>query len=285
MIFGKSKASVAGTDREKVILVTGASSGIGKECATALIERGHCVYGAARRIDKMQDLVAAGGKSLEMDVSNETQIKSAIETIMTDQGRIDVLVNNAGYAIYGSVEDITMDEARRQFEVNVFGLARLTQEVLPHMRSAGCGTIINLSSMGGKIYTPFGSWYHATKHAVEGFSDCLRLELNPFNIHVAIIEPGAIKTEFADVMTQPMIDRSSGSPYEEYVQNFVKNTGSMESSGSPPSVISNVVMKASEAKRPKRRYVAGAMARPFMFLRRWFGDGVYDAIMLSFIKS
>ena len=159
----------------KVILVTGASSGIGYECAKDLIARGHIVYGAARRVDRMQPLVDMGGHAIGMDVMKEAEIVAAVKRIMKEQGRIDVLVNNAGYAIYGSVEDITIDEARRQFEVNIFGVARLTQEVLPHMRAAKSGTIINMSSVGGKIYTPFGAWYHATKHALESWRRVLSL--------------------------------------------------------------------------------------------------------------
>lgn len=278
-LFGKE------AKEKKVILVTGASSGMGKDAALTLLERGHTVYGAARRVEQMKDLVEKGGYALKMDVTSKDQIVDAVQEIMKEQGKLDVLVNNAGYAVYGSVEDITMEEARRQFDVNIFGVARLTKEVLPHMRSAGKGTIINLSSMGGRIYTPFGAWYHATKHAMEGWSDCLRVELEPFNIKVAIVEPGAIETEFSEVMMQPMIDRSKGSPYEPYVNNFVKNGESMESNGSPPSLISKIIVEASESRRPKRRYLAGATAKPLVYMRRWLGDGVYDFIMLRLIKS
>jgi NAD(P)-dependent dehydrogenase (short-subunit alcohol dehydrogenase family) len=267
---------------KKVVLLTGASSGIGKATALTLCQRGHKVYGCARRVNQMDDLVAAGGVAVEMDVTDAQQIVMAVKQIIDAEGKIDVLINNAGYAIYGSVEDITMDEARRQFEVNIFGMARLTQEVLPHMREKKAGTIINVSSMGGKIYTPFGSWYHATKHALEGFSDCLRLELNPFGIKVAIIEPGIIKTEFYEVMTQPLIDRSKGGPYEPFVTKFT--SGDMDSGGSPPSLIANTIAKAVEAKNPKRRYVAGALAKPLMFIRGWLGDGVFDFLMLRNIK-
>ena len=142
----------------QVILITGASSGIGKATALKLIADGHCVYGAARRIAHMQDLVDAGGHAIEMDVTKEDQIVSAVTKILDEQKRIDVLINNAGFAVYGSIEDVTMEEARSQFEVNIFGLARLTKEVLPTMRAQMNGKIINVSSVGGKIYTPFGAW-------------------------------------------------------------------------------------------------------------------------------
>jgi NAD(P)-dependent dehydrogenase (short-subunit alcohol dehydrogenase family) len=159
---------------KKVILITGASSGMGKETAIQLLKEGHIVYGAARRVEQMQDIVNDGGFAIALDVSSEQQIINGVAQIIKEQGKIDVLWNNAGYGLYGAIEDIKIEEARRQFEVNLFGLARITQEVLPYMRKAGQGLIINTSSMGGKMYTPLGAWYHATKHALEGWSDCLR---------------------------------------------------------------------------------------------------------------
>ncbi|HPN68067.1 MAG TPA: SDR family NAD(P)-dependent oxidoreductase [Saprospiraceae bacterium] len=163
----------------KVILITGASSGMGKDAAIRLIKEGHKVYAAARRIEKMQDLEQLGGFPIQMDVSNDEDVQNVVNQIIAKEGRIDILWNNAGYGLYGSVEDISMEEAKRQFDVNLFGMANLTQKVIPHMRSAKSGKIINTSSMGGKMYTLLGAWYHATKHAMEGWSDCLRLELKP----------------------------------------------------------------------------------------------------------
>ena len=180
-------------NQSQIILITGASSGMGKETALRLIAEGHIVYGAARRVEKMLDLVEAGGHVLLMDVTDQAQVQAGIDRIIAEQGRIDVLVNNAGYGSYGSVEETPIDDARRQFDVNLFGLARLTQLVIPHMRERQSGKIINISSVGGKIYTPLGAWYHATKHALEGWSDCLRLELKPFGIDVVIVEPGLIE--------------------------------------------------------------------------------------------
>uniref|UniRef100_A0A7S1URD9 Uncharacterized protein n=1 Tax=Grammatophora oceanica TaxID=210454 RepID=A0A7S1URD9_9STRA len=271
-----------GYKKEKqVVLITGASSGIGKKAALDFIQKGHIVYGAARRVDKMQDLVAAGGHALAVDVGNDEQVDAAVKKVIAEQKRIDVLINNAGYAVYGSVEDITMEEARRQFDVNIFGLARLTKEVLPYMRAANSGTIINTSSMGGKIYTPYGSWYHATKHALEGFSDCLRLELKQFGINVVIVEPGAIRTEFGAVMMPPLIERSKGGPYEASVNKYAENAGPMESSGSDPKVISDVMLEAATSKKPKRRYLVGKYANEFCFIRNWFGDAALDAILLN----
>lgn len=273
--------------KKKVVLVTGASAGIGKATALQLIKEGHIVYGAARRVEKMKELEDAGGFALKMDVLEEDQIVAGIKTIIEKNGRIDVLVNNAGYAVYGSVEDITIDEARRQFEVNIFGLARLTQLVLPYMRAKKSGTIINISSVGGKIFTPLGAWYHATKHALEGWSDCLRMEVNPFGIDVVIIEPGAIKTEFVDVMNQPMLDRSANGPYEPLAKAMAKaakESYSKKGRHSGPEVIAQTISKAMSASKPKTRYASGAMAGLILFMRRWLSDRGFQKMMMSQIK-
>lgn len=271
---------------KKVILITGASSGIGKDMALQLIGEGHTVYGAARRVDKMQSLVDAGGHALEMDVTDEAQAVAGVKRVIEEQGKIDVLINNAGYAVYGAVEDISMEDARRQFDVNIFGLARLTKEVLPHMRAQGSGKVINVSSMGGKVYTPLGAWYHATKHALEGWSDCLRLELAPFNIDVVVIQPGVIATEFGDVMLQPMLDRSAGGPYEKMARSVASATQDAYERGlsSPPSVITSLVSGAVNSPKPKTRYVAGKWAKPMMFLRKWVSDRTFDKLVMSQVK-
>jgi len=270
----------------KVVLVTGASSGIGKSTAQQLLADGHKVYVAARRLEKMEDLKVQGAIPLKMDITHEDDVKTVVETISEKDGGVDVLVNNAGYAIYGAVEDTTIDDARRQFEVNIFGLARLTQLVLPYMREKKSGKIINISSMGGKMYTPLGAWYHGTKHALEGWSDCLRLELKQFNIDVIIVEPGVIVTEFGDVMMDPMIERSGDGPYGKMAKSVKKSTGEMYSKGqgSPPEAIAEVISKAIKSKKPKTRYVKGKFAKPMMFIRKWFGDKVFDKILLSQVK-
>jgi len=271
---------------KNVILITGASSGIGKITAMQLIKEGHIVYGAARRIEKMNDLIEEGGHAIQMDVTDETQMEQAVNQIINEQGKIDVLVNNAGYAIYGAVEDTTIADARRQFEVNIFGLARMTQLVLPHMRAAKSGKIINISSMGGKMYTPLGAWYHGTKHALEGWSDCLRLELKQFGIDVVIIEPGIIATEFGDVMTKPMLERSGKGNYSKLANAVAASTKESyeQGGGSSPNVIANVISKAVKSKKPKTRYVAGKMAKPLMFIRKYFGDRIFDKALMSQVK-
>ena len=273
---------------KKVILITGASSGIGLDGAIELAKMGHIVYGAARRVDRMSKLVEAGGHTIQLDVTNETQIQEGVKRIIEEQGTIDVLWNNAGYGLYGAMEDIPLDIARQQFEVNLFGLARITQEVLLIMREKRSGTIINTSSMGGKIYTPLGSWYHATKHALEGWSDCLRLELKEFNVNVVIIEPGAINTEFGDVMYEPMLKYSGEGNYSKLANIMARVTKeSYEKKGatSPPSVITNLVKKAISSSKPKTRYVAGKMAKPTMFIRKYFSDRFFDKIIMSQVNK
>ena len=267
----------------KVALVTGASSGIGKAIAKQLISDGLIVYVAARRSEKMQDLEQMGAIALSMDITQEADIKRVVEQIESDRNGVDILVNNAGYAIYGAMEDITIEDARRQFEVNLFGLANLTKLVLPTMRAKKSGKIINISSMGGKIYSLLGSWYHATKHALEGWSDCLRLELAPFNIDVVIVEPGIIQTEFDDVMLTPMMERSGNSAYSALAKKMEQMTKSSYEKGnaSEPSVIAKVVSQAIKAKKPKTRYVAGKLAKPLILIRKWLGDRIFDKIIMS----
>ena len=267
---------------KKVILVTGASSGMGKEAAVMLAKEGYKVYAGARRIEKMNDLIEFGITPVKMDVSNEEDNVAVVEQIIEENGRIDVLINNAGFGLYGPVEDIPLDDARYQFEVNLFGMANLTQLVLPHMRKQGSGRIINTSSMGGKIFTPLGAWYHATKHAVEGWSDCLRLELAPFNIQVVLIEPGMIKTDFGNVTGEQLTKYYDNSVYKKQMDPFIRmknDPKNKDGIGTPVNVIAKEFVKAVKAKNPKRRYVKGMMAKPLIFIRKWFGDGLFERLI------
>jgi NAD(P)-dependent dehydrogenase (short-subunit alcohol dehydrogenase family) len=271
----------------KTALVTGASSGMGKETAKRLLQHGHTVYAAARRVEQMQDLQALGAIPLKMDITRDEDIVAAVRQIIAGHAGVDVLVNNAGFGMYGSVEETSIDDARYQFEVNLFGMARLTQLLLPAMRAKRAGKIINISSMGGKIYMPLGAWYHAAKHAVEGWSDCLRLELAPFGIDVVIIEPGAIATEFGTVMLQPMLKRSGQGHYRDIAQAMAKatrNSYDKPGAASPPSLVVDAIVQAIQARRPKTRYVVGKLARPLMFIRKYFGDRVYDKLIMSQVK-
>lgn len=268
---------------KKVILITGASSGMGKITAEELIKDGHTVYCAARNIEKMKDLENIGGKVLKMDVSDLDTLENGVNKIIFEQGKIDVLWNNAGYGLYGPVEEIEIEKAKYQFDVNLFGLAKLTQLVLPYMREKKNGLIINTSSMGGKIYTPLGAWYHATKHAVEGFSDCLRLELKEFNINVVVLEPGLIDTGFAAGVEHHFAPEAMNGAYKRIVK-AVLNASSGSLKMSSPIVIANAVKKIVSSKNPKTRYLVGSMAKPLIYIRKLFGDKIYDKIIMSQVK-
>lgn len=271
---------------KKVIVITGASSGMGKDAALALIEKGHIVYALARRMNMMDDIQKKGGHIIQVDITNEQHIKSAINEIIQKESRIDVLWNNAGYGLYGAVEDVPITEARHQFEVNLFGLAAITQLVLPHMRKAKSGTIINTSSMGGRIYMPLGAWYHASKHALEGWSDSLRVDVKPFGIHVVVLQPGAIATEWGGIMSTNMNQHSGTGAYAESARKFNASMQNMVDNNmmSPTSVITKTILRILESKKPKTRYVVGAMAKPMMWMRKYLGDTMFDKILMSQFK-
>ena len=181
----------------RTVLITGCSTGIGRACAQRLAGAGHTVYATARRLESVEDLKAAGCRTLALDVTDEASMTAAVQAIEAEAGAVGALVNNAGYSQSGAIETLSMDDLRRQFETNVFGLVRMTQLVLPGMRAAGFGRIVNMSSMGGNFVFPGGGAYHATKYAVEAISDALRFEVKGFGIGVTVIQPGAIRTEFA----------------------------------------------------------------------------------------
>ena len=267
----------------KTALVTGASSGIGKETVKSLLEDGATVYAAARRVEKMTDLEAIGAHVIPLDVTEEGSLVAAVNQIAKESGSVDILVNNAGYGSYGAVEDVPLEEARRQFDVNIFGLARLTQLVLPGMRKNGYGKIVNISSIGGKIYTPFGAWYHATKHALEGFSDALRLETAPFGIDVVVVEPGGIDTEWGQIAVDNLRKTSAKGAYAKLASQTADNTEKLYAAGNlaHPSVIAKVIRKAVTVRCPKTRYAAGSMAGLALFMRRWLSDRMFDRMVRS----
>ena len=272
---------------KETVLITGASSGIGKETAKRLVADGYTVYAAARRLEKMDDLKELGCVPLKMDITKEEDITAVVNRIRDDQGGVDILINNAGFGTQGSIEETSLDDARYQFEVNLFGLARLTQLALPSMRENRFGKIVNISSIGGKIYVPLGGWYHATKHALEGWSDCLRTEVQQFGIDVVIVEPGAIGTEFNDVFVGPMLKRSGDGPYRDLahgIANYAREMEERPNGSSPPSVIADTIVKALKARRPRTRYAAGKMAKPILFARRWASDRVFDRLVGSMVR-
>lgn len=262
----------------KVIVVTGASSGMGKASALRLLKEGHIVYGLARRIENMKDIEEAGGIALQLDVTNPDQITQVVDRIIYEQGKIDVLWNNAGYSVMGAVEDVSLIDAKRQFEVNLFGVAEMTKAVLPFMRDKRSGTIIITSSVGGKIFTPLGSWYHASKHAIEGWSDCLRMELKAFNIDVVILQPGGIATEFSDVLMTPLLERSKDSAYKDFVDTIVRSYRKFDenNTNSDPLVIGETIVKIINSSRPKTRYSVGTGATAMLVLRWFLSDRMFE---------
>lgn len=271
----------------KIALVTGASAGIGEATAKRLIADGWTVYAAARRLDRMEPLRRLGATLVRLDLTDDASIVGAIEAVRTTAGRLDLLVNNAGYGSYGALEDVPIEEARRQIEVNLVGLARLCQLSTPLMRAQRSGTIVNVTSIGGKSGEPFGSWYHATKFAVEGLSDCLRMELRPFGIRVVIVEPGAIRTEWQGIAEQSLVERSGKSDYSPWALKHAALLGSVESSSlaSPPEVVANTIAKAAAARRPRIRYATGGGAPIFLFLVRWLPDRWLDGLMWRMSQS
>lgn len=258
----------------KVILITGASAGMGKEMALTMARRGHLVYGGARRTEKMKGLEDAGGRALRLDVTDSCSLEEAVKTILSEQGRIDVLVNNAGVACVGSVEDVPLQKYKDLFAVNFFGVVDLTQRVIPHMRKAGSGLIVNVSSVNGRIYRSLHSNYVASKHALEGWSDCLRVELSRFGIDVAIFEPGIIQSEIWSIYDDVT---PKGSIYEPLRDLQEEMTKPHVPKGSDPSVVAECLVSAVEGHgKVKRRYVMGYLAHLLMFIRFGLGEAAAD---------
>jgi short-subunit dehydrogenase len=270
--------------KKQVVFITGASSGIGMATALLLQEQGYQVYAAARRVDKMRSLQEKGIRVITMDVTSEESMTAAVQGIYDEAGKIDVLVNNAGYGSYGSLEEVPIEEAKYQFEVNIFGLARLIQLVLPGMRASRSGRIINISSIGGRIGEPHGSWYHATKFALEGLSDSLRMELKQFGIAVIVIQPGAIKTEWNQIARENLLKVSGKGAYKDLAQKHVRLLEKADNRGSQPIVIAKAIEKAIKAQKPKTRYAEGEGAKAILFIRKALSDTAFDRLMLSQMK-
>jgi NAD(P)-dependent dehydrogenase (short-subunit alcohol dehydrogenase family) len=269
-----------------VAFITGASTGIGFEAAKRLSSHGFLVYAGARRVDRMEPLAALGVQVLALDVTDEDSMRAAVGRVLEERGRIDVLVNNAGYGSFGALEEVDLGEGRRQFDVNVFGLARMTQLVLPAMRQAGRGRIINISSIGGKFYEPLGAWYHASKFAVEGLSDSLRLELKPHGISVSIIEPASTISEWGRVAAQGLRETSGTGPYASQAQLMAGALGSTDrtETSTQPGVIAAAVLHAASSARPRSRYPVGNGARAILTLRRLLPDRLFDPLVMLVLK-
>ena len=268
-------------DEQKVVLITGTAYGIGKSTAELLIDKGHIVYGGDILVEENLYLNDIGGTALEMDVTNQEHIDKAINQIISEQGRVDVLVNNAGLGVYGAIEDVSMEDIYYQYDVNLFGLARVTKAVLPYMREKESGLIINISSVLGETYGPLAGWYLSTKHALEGWSDALRVELKEFDIDVVVVQPGAINTNFSNV-TKTYIDKyRENSAYQHLYGEPITDTGNdVLSNQSDPIVIAKVINKAMNARNPKTRYAAGAYSKIGIFLRKIMTDKMFDRFIL-----
>jgi short-subunit dehydrogenase len=268
----------------KVVLITGASSGMGKVTAELLVQNGYIVYAAARRMEKMNDLKRSGANILQMDVSDDSSMQNGIEEIIKNEGHIDILINNAGFGSFGAIEDVPIDEAKYQMEVNVFGLSRLMQLVLPYMRKQQSGKIVNITSTAGKMASPLSGWYSASKFAVEALSDSVRMEVKQFGIDVIVIEPGAVKSEWSDIAMKSLHDVSVGKAYGKMAERMIEFSKKVKPKHAEPEVIAELILKAVTVKKPRTRYHAGYMAGIILFLKKILTDKQFDKLMLGVFK-
>lgn len=274
---------MATSQTKSVVLVTGASAGIGQAIVRQLLQDGWVVYGAARRLEKMSNIQSEGAKTLYLDVTDDDSMQAAVTQILEAEGQIDALVNNAGYGSYGALEDVPIAEAKRQFDVNVFGVMRLTQLVLPSMRERRSGTIVNISSMGGRIWMPIGGWYHATKHALEVLSDALRVETQPFGIRVVVVQPGQIESEWSGIAAETLKASSQGSVYASQVDPMVRVL-SEYASAAKPTVVAIAVSKAVNSYSPHRRYATPMDAKVLIFLNWLLPNWVWETLIRRAVR-
>jgi NAD(P)-dependent dehydrogenase (short-subunit alcohol dehydrogenase family) len=264
------------------VLITGCSSGIGHATAELLAREGWTVYATARRPETLADLERTGCKTLALDVTDEASMTAAVNAVVEAEGAVGVLVNNAGYSQSGAVESVPIEQVRRQFETNVFGLIRMCQLVLPGMREQRWGRIVNLSSMGGRLTFPGGGCYHATKYAIEAISDALRFEVRGFGVDVIIVEPGLIVTSFGDTAAASV--EGADGPYAGFNRDVARATehvykGPLAKLGGGPEVVAKAIAGALKADRPKTRYPVTPSARVMMGQRRLMPDRVWDLLM------
>ena len=270
----------------KVVLVTGCSTGIGRATAEHLARAGWTVYATARKIDALAGLEDAGCRLLALDVTDEASMQAAVDAIEAEHGAVGVLINNAGYSQSGAVETVSMDDLRRQFETNVFGLVRLTQLVLPKMRAQRWGRIVNISSMGANFVFPGGGAYHASKYAVDAISDALRFEVKGFGVDVVIIEPGLIRTSFGDSAVASIDGGPAGDgPYDAFNAGVARATteayerGPLAKLGGGPEAVAKAIEKAITARKPKIRYRVTPSAHLLIGQRRLMTAGMWDAFL------
>lgn len=276
-------------DVSKAVLITGCSSGIGRATARRLAAGGWTVYATARRPESIADLEAAGCRTMALDVTDEGSMVAAVRAVEETHGAVGVLINNAGYSQSGAIETVPLDAVRRQFETNVFGLARLTQLVLPKMRDQRWGKIVNLGSMGGRLVFPGGGWYHATKYALEAVSDALRFEVRGFGIDVILLEPGLITTEFAHAATASMegvraARAAAGDPYGKFNATVATATndaytGPLRLFGAGPDRVAKVIERSIRKRRAPTRVTITPSAKFTIPTRRLLPDRAWDALM------
>jgi NAD(P)-dependent dehydrogenase (short-subunit alcohol dehydrogenase family) len=264
----------------KAVLITGCSTGIGRACAQRLAAGGHTVYATARRLESIADLQEQGCRTLALDVTDEASMRAAVEHVVAAEGAVGALVNNAGYSQSGAAETVGLDDVRRQFETNVFGLLRMCQLCLPGMREQGSGRIVNMSSMGANFVFPGGGIYHATKYAVDALSDALRFEVAGFGVDVVIVQPGLITTEFGETAAAGT-PAQSGDAYRDFNAAVVKVTreayeGPMARLGAGPEAVAKVVERAITARRPRTRYRVTPSAKILLNVRRLLTDRAWD---------
>lgn len=267
-----------------VILITGASSGIGYEAAQILAQQGHSVYGAARRIERMEPLREVGVRPLALDVTSDTSAQQVVDAIVEKEGRIDVLINNAGYGELGPIETTTMENAQRQLDVNVLGLARMTQLVLPHMRRQRSGRIVNVASIAGHITFGFAGWYNASKYAVEALSDATRMEVRPYGIDVAIVEPGGVYSDWGRIAAKQLRAASANTDYLDRATKMA-NVFDMMYGENPFNMMTSAtkaakhVCRAATARHPRTRYAFGMGNNLMRWLHIMLPDRWFDAII------
>ena len=264
---------------KKVAVVTGGSSGIGKEIAKHLYRNGMEVYTLSRRVEKMNELDDLGIKTGFVDVADYDSIDKAVQTIYDDAGHIDVLVNNAGFGSFGSLEDVDLKDGEYQFKVNVFGAMKMIQAVLPIMREQGSGRIINMSSMAGKTGMPLASWYVGSKYAIEGMSDSLRQELKEFGIDVVVVEPGAIESNWSKIAMKSLNEVSGDGAYAAASRKVADFFELAYRYASKPMVVARMVDQAAFSAKPKARYAGGTGAKASIALQKLLPDKAFDALL------
>lgn len=289
---GTDRTTTAREDRtpsdQRVALVTGATGGIGRASAEALRRAGFLVYATGRDEAALARLAAEGFATLRLDVTDEQERLSAVRSVGRDVGRVDLLVNNAGYGVSGPLEQVDMDAVRANFETNVFGMLRLAQLVLPLMRAQGCGRIVNIGSVGGLFTAPGAGTYHMTKYAVEALSDAMRAEVTGFGVDVVLIEPTGVRTAFIDTQLSSLHSMGADDPYAEFKAGFATSSRALFEPGNRASIavedVAATVTRAATARRPRTRYRVGAAAHVLVWVRRLLSDRQWDRMALRQLR-